>query len=218
MPNPVNGFYFDDICNVLRRHRAGEPTGIIPNYLSAPKEANRVDCTKNESIKRSDTTDRLPDGRWPSTHTLALMQQVAINEAFSALDSGGGIFSVNGPPGTGKTTLLMDVVAGILVERAKVLCTFDDPSSAFRKRWEAQYQGVSRPTAIFALNERLHGFSIVVASSNNGAVENITRELPNVTKLDRQYLDLPPCLRQTVKTQNPWNGELSHGIVSTTVH
>jgi len=27
-------------------------------------------------------------------------------------------------------------------------------------------------------------------------------------------LDLPPFLRQTVKTQNPLNGELSHGIVS----
>jgi hypothetical protein len=27
-------------------------------------------------------------------------------------------------------------------------------------------------------------------------------------------LDLPPVLRQTVKTQNPLNGELSHGIVS----
>jgi hypothetical protein len=27
-------------------------------------------------------------------------------------------------------------------------------------------------------------------------------------------MDLPPVLRQTVKTQNPLNGELSHGIVS----
>ena len=28
------------------------------------------------------------------------------------------------------------------------------------------------------------------------------------------YLDLPPFLTQTVKAQNPLNGELSHGIVS----
>jgi hypothetical protein len=27
-------------------------------------------------------------------------------------------------------------------------------------------------------------------------------------------LDLPPVLRQTVKTQNPLNGELSHGVVT----
>jgi hypothetical protein len=27
-------------------------------------------------------------------------------------------------------------------------------------------------------------------------------------------VDLPPVLRQTVKTQNPLNGELSHGVVA----
>lgn len=188
-PNPVNGFFFEDICKVLTRYKAGEPTGVVANYLAEPDEGKRVDCTSAESIERSITVNRMPDGRWPSRHPMTLMQQVAVNEAFSALSAAGGIFSVNGPPGTGKTTLLMDIVAGILIERAKILCSFDDPSAAFQKRWEAQYQGVSRPTAIFALDERLHGFSIVVASSNNGAVENITRELPSLAKLDTKYLD-----------------------------
>ena len=32
------------------------------------------------------------------------------------------------------------------------------------------------------------------------------------------YLDLPPFLTQPVKTQNPLNGELSHGIVTQAVH
>ena len=31
-------------------------------------------------------------------------------------------------------------------------------------------------------------------------------------------VDLSPKLRQTVKSQNSWNGELTHGIVSTKVH
>jgi hypothetical protein len=31
-------------------------------------------------------------------------------------------------------------------------------------------------------------------------------------------VDLPPFLRQTVKTQNPTNGELSHGFVTQAVH
>jgi len=31
---------------------------------------------------------------------------------------------------------------------------------------------------------------------------------------DDLKLDLPPVLRQTVKTQNPLNGELSHGVVA----
>jgi hypothetical protein len=33
-------------------------------------------------------------------------------------------------------------------------------------------------------------------------------------QLHSVFLDLPPVLRQPVKTQNPSNGELSHGIVS----
>src|ERR1035441_3332798 len=31
-------------------------------------------------------------------------------------------------------------------------------------------------------------------------------------------MDLPPLLTQPVKTQNPMNGELSHGIVTQAVH
>ena len=33
----------------------------------------------------------------------------------------------------------------------------------------------------------------------------------------RYHLDLPPKVRQLVKTQNPMNGELSYGIVSQAV-
>ena len=187
--NPVNGFFFEDIWKIYKLHADGEPTGILSTYLAAPDEVKRIDCTTIDHLEAALTLERMPDGRWPSTYPMSLMQQVAVNEAYASLAKLGGIFSVNGPPGTGKTTLLMDCVAAIVVERAKILATFDDPSSAFEKRWEVQYQGVSRPTAIFALDERLHGHSIVIASSNNGAVENITRELPNVSKLDASYRD-----------------------------
>ena len=44
---------------------------------------------------------------------------------------GEGVFSVNGPPGTGKTTLLRDVIASILVKRAKALVQYEEPVDAF---------------------------------------------------------------------------------------
>ena len=49
-----------------------------------------------------------------------------------------GIFSVNGPPGTGKTTLLRDIIAAILVKRAKKMVNFTEPAKAFRKIGEVQ--------------------------------------------------------------------------------
>lgn len=48
------------------------------------------------------------------------MQQVALNLIIAnSKEKEGFIFSVNGPPGTGKTTLLKDVFANIIFEKVK---------------------------------------------------------------------------------------------------
>jgi hypothetical protein len=185
--DPVNGFFLDDLAMVLEKVSTQKgQTGLVLPYLTEADEGLRCDCTTLEALKRTLTVDRMPDGRWPAEHTLTLMQQVAVNQAVGSLTSG-GIFSINGPPGTGKTTLLMDVIAALVVERAKVLCDFDKPCAAFEKEWEVKYGDLPNPAAVFRLDRRLHGFSMVVASSNNGAVENITRELPNATKLAERF-------------------------------
>ena len=49
---------------------------------------------------------------------MSLMQQFAVNSIFEQVRDS-GIFSVNGPPGTGKTTLLREVFAENIVRRAR---------------------------------------------------------------------------------------------------
>jgi ABC-type lipoprotein export system ATPase subunit len=59
-----------------------------------------------------------------------LLQQAAVNGTSNELRDG-GLLSVNGPPGTGKTTLLRDVLVATVVERAEAMATFADPALAF---------------------------------------------------------------------------------------
>jgi stage III sporulation protein SpoIIIAA len=51
---------------------------------------------------------------------------------------GTNLFPVNGPPGTGKTTLLRDVVAALVVRRAEAMCIFDEPEGAFTEASRAR--------------------------------------------------------------------------------
>ena len=58
---------------------------------------------------------RAPMGNGPAKFMPALMQQVAVNIAIDHTNPT-PIFSVNGPPGTGKTTLLKEIVASNIVD------------------------------------------------------------------------------------------------------
>ncbi|WP_143021012.1 DEAD/DEAH box helicase [Belnapia rosea] len=174
---PVNGFYYDDLSAAIDAASRGAPGGLVAEYLRDGRGQGRQDCLKPEEMARALDLSRLPDGRWPSEFPLTLMQQVAVSEGLARL-SDGGIFSVNGPPGTGKTTLLADVVASVVVERARLMAGFRSPADAFREvgRSMAADEG-------FVPDPRFRDFTVVVASSNNGAVENITRELPDAAKI-----------------------------------
>ncbi|MFE9664748.1 AAA domain-containing protein, partial [Streptomyces sp. NPDC005955] len=135
----------------------------------------------------------VPAGRWPAKaqHPLALSQQFAVNRVLADLaGSAGGLFSVNGPPGTGKTTMLRDLVAALVVERAAVMAAFDRPEQAFTGRaWQGNDRQGRHKRFVAKLDPRLTGFEIVVTSSNNGAVENVTAELPGADALDEHWRD-----------------------------
>ncbi|PWC17196.1 hypothetical protein DDT52_16810 [Brenneria roseae subsp. roseae] len=129
---------------------------------------------------------QLPAGRWPSdsAHNMSLMQQFAINTLEQELALS-GLYSVNGPPGTGKTTMLRDLVASNLVKRASILASLDRASEAFGETICLTLD--SKHFTIPCLSPQLAGYEMVVASNNNAAVENISRELPQQKSLGKAW-------------------------------
>lgn len=108
---------------------------------------------------------------------------MAVNLA-SQLPKTNPLLGVNGPPGTGKSTLLRDVVADQLTRRAEAMCAFDDPKKAFKSAWSKRIRGENQE--LFSLDLSLRGFEMVVASSNNKAVENISEEIPAVGSIAKE--------------------------------
>jgi superfamily I DNA and/or RNA helicase len=178
----LNSFFVEDIEMIRENFTVSSSPNAFLNYLKGCLNNQR--CRTNLSsdvnaLKNSMTPDSYPDGCWPSNYSLSLMQQYAVNNIFNDLSDHpkGDILSVNGPPGTGKTTLLRDIVAAIVVERAKSLSYIDQPHEAFERIGELTTQS-NFTCYIYAPNNSIKCHGIVVASSNNGAVENVSKELP----------------------------------------
>ena len=130
--------------------------------------------------------ENAPMGKWPAKFMPALMQQVAVNIAIRQ-DGNAPIFSVNGPPGTGKTTLLKEIVASNIVERALLLAkNGEEPDTLFEKHSFAHGPLVANGNAYYRYapnyysikDDGINNYSMLVASCNNAAVENITIDLP----------------------------------------
>ena len=178
-PGLLNSFFLED----LGLARTLESKNTLPHalkyYLGIAKPPRRTDLLENNAGLQNLLQPALtPLGRWPGNgrYPLTLLQQAAVNATDKRLMKT-GILAVNGPPGTGKTTLLRDVVAARIIERACVMCGFKKPSSAFTPTNQSLHRSGAKIT-LHKLDERLKGFEMVVASSNNKAVENVSAELP----------------------------------------
>jgi len=191
----LNSFFIEDIEQCMASMRAGEVPATIRAYLEPAPEDERVDLYQeagHAAIIRALHPERTNIAHWPETssYNMSLMQQFAINTAFERLASQ-GLYSVNGPPGTGKTTLLREMICENVARRAQVLAGLPEASAGLAKSGtQVRFANEARPATIRTLAPELTGFEMVVASMNNAAVENISTDLPKRKRLGKGWSDV----------------------------
>lgn len=183
----LNSFYIEDIERCMTSVGKGDVPETIRAYLMPGDMRQRIDLYSDvgrAEIVRALHPARMNAGHWPDdpSRKMNLMQQFAINTAFDRLKNG-GLFSVNGPPGTGKTTLLRDMVCENVVQRARRLAALESAADALEEIGTRIPFVDGGLATIHALRREFTGFEMVIASSNNAAVENISKDLPKRKQL-----------------------------------
>ncbi|MEN3748696.1 AAA domain-containing protein [Sphingomonas sp. HF-S3] len=179
-PEPLllNSFFLKDLHAATLLFRDKQAPPALQRFIGARAPSSRRDLLNDgTAIEQVVAPARFPPARWPGPgrHPLVLMQQAAVNLAVEQSD--GEILAVNGPPGTGKTTLLRDVVAALVTQRASAMAALDDPEKAFSPSGHKLKAG-NGWLQLYGLDKALKGFEMLIASSNNKAVENVSAELP----------------------------------------
>lgn len=182
----LHSFFIDDLEKAKKIKTAN-----LNAYLYGNKEGRKNLDSKKDSVSFNPhmfeqilQPKNYPLGRFPGNtiYALSLMQQVAVN--LSVGFDNNQIRSVNGPPGTGKTTLLKDIFAQIVVQQAYDIVKLSDHFiKGSEKTIYFNYASIGE------IPEYITENNIVVASSNNGAVQNIVNELPLSKEIDNSLIE-----------------------------
>lgn len=187
----LNSFYLKDLELTKKLIKDDKITPVLKKYLGIETPNREYNLFENRrTLEDTISPLNFPLSRWPGEglHPLVLLQQAAVNLTFKNLKTN-GILPVNGPPGTGKTTLLRDIIAGIITQRAEAMCAFDDPQKAFSTTGQKINVGQGW-LHLYKLDQSLKGHEILITSSNNKAVENVSAELPAINAVSSTFPEL----------------------------
>ena len=165
-------FYTKDLETIAKANLKDD--SLLSNIIYSKENKNRQKIDDNKEFLEEITLPKnMPIGKWPSKYNPSLMQATAINICTSK-DYSPNIFSVNGPPGTGKTTLLKEIIADTIVKKAKIIADLNSTDLEVIKTntTESYYRNY------YKIPDELKKLGIIVASNNNSAVENISKDLP----------------------------------------
>ena len=135
-----------------------------------------------DTIKKILTPDSIPLARWPAPKGINpfFNQYLAVSSCVHDFlkKETNEIISVNGPPGSGKTTLLREYVANTIEKMADIV------SNLVERKKLSLFKSASdeKIGEFYSGMEDLCDLGIIVASANNNAVTNVTKELPLQSK------------------------------------
>lgn len=208
-PSILNSFFLNDINTVQQLIKMDKCTSNLRKYIGLELPLAPVKLLDADgALEKNIAPQRFPAASWPSPyrHPLVMLQQVAVNVAAQELRDG-GIMGINGPPGTGKTTLFRDIIASVVTERALRMLEYNNPTDAFTCTGKKVYYGQSNQYwEIYTLDPKLKGFEVLIASSNNKAVQNVSAELPGLGAIanDASHLRYFKCLSDKLLGSETW--------------
>lgn len=184
----LNSFYIRDLEKLSEKLSQDNTVNVFSRPLcSYFKGIFETEFVRQDLIEVPPEISGLPLGRWPNSHNVDLSynQKFVLDRFFNSNDS---LIAVNGPPGTGKSFIVKDVLSKLVIKRAYMLSQFERPEGVFRS--SSTELTISQANLKFrCLKEELTGYELVLASTNNTSVNNISKELPFKKSIDKEFHD-----------------------------
>ena len=154
--------FYADLARVAGALRAGNGGAVLAAFLGGGAgdgrdgvENDRIDVRCEPlAVRDGCAPGRIPPGRWLADGPLARSEQFAVNEIMRCP----GMLAMHAQQGTGTVAVFSDLVAAIVVERARRLAELPSPGAAFggARGWGSR--------AVRAPAQALTGFEIVLAA------------------------------------------------------